>query len=60
MQTTGSEVFIDFSKAFHLVEYNILLTKLHRYNVQSMLFEWCIDCLTRRQQEDLVTGEASA
>ena len=52
-------VFIDFSKAFHLVCHNIPLTKLYKYGVHGDLLNWCRDYLTERQQRVVVKGEAS-
>jgi len=43
-------VFIDFAKAFDLVDHTIFLTKLYQYGVRGSLLEWCRDYLTDRQQ----------
>ena len=52
-------VFIDFAKAFDLVDHTILLTKLCKYGVRGSLLEWCRDYLTDRQQRVVVKGEVS-
>ena len=52
-------VFIDFAKAFDLVNHTILLTKLYKYGVHGSLLEWCRDYLTDRQQRVVVKGEVS-
>ena len=59
MQDPVDVVFIGFSKAFDLVCYNILLTKLYKYGVHGDLLNWCRDYLTERQQRVVVKGEAS-
>lgn len=52
-------VFIDFAKAFDLVNHNILLTKLFKYGVRGRLLECCKDHLTDRRQGFVVKGELS-
>ena len=52
-------VFIDFAKAFDLVNHTILLTKLYKYGVRGSLLDWCRDYLTDRQQRVVVKGEVS-
>ena len=52
-------MFIDFAKAFDLVNHTILLTKLYKYGVRGSLLDWCRDYLTNRQQRVVVKGEVS-
>ena len=52
-------VFIDFAKAFDLVNHSILLNKLYKYGIRGSLLNWCRDCLTNRRQRVLVKGKVS-
>ena len=52
-------VFIDFSKAFDLVDHDILLTKLYKYGVHGDLLSRCRDYLTDRQRHVIVKRDAS-
>ena len=42
--------FIDFSKAFDLIDHNILMHKLQILNVPPVLLNWCSRFLQNRQQ----------
>ena len=53
------EVFIDFAKAFDLVNHSILLFKLYKYGIRGSLLDWCRDYLTNRRQRVVVKGEVS-
>ena len=43
-------IFIDFSKAFHTVNYNILSEKLKEYGIQSENLKWFRSYLSKRKQ----------
>ena len=48
-------VFVDFRKAFDLVDHNILFAKLTKYNIRSFLLLWFASYLTNREQRVRVT-----
>lgn len=43
-------VLIDYCKAFHMAEHDILLKKMEVYGVSSLAFTWFQSYLTHRQQ----------
>ena len=43
-------IFIDLSKAFDTVNYQILSDKLQHYSIRGIAFDWFSDCLKNRQQ----------
>jgi len=49
-------VFVDFSKAFDLVDHNILLKKLYQKSVPKLLCEWFKSFLSQRRQRVRVPG----
>ena len=52
-------VFVDFRKAFDLVDHNILFTKLSKYNIPNFLQLWFASYLTNRQQRVRVNSSVS-
>ena len=52
-------VFIDFAKAFDLVNHSVPLNKLYKYGIRGSLLDWCRDYLTNRRQRVVVKGEVS-
>ena len=52
-------VFVDFRKAFDLVDHNILFTKLLKYNIPNFLLLWFASYLTNRQQRVRVNSSVS-
>ena len=44
------EIFLNLSKAFGIVDHNILLAKLEHYEIRGLLNEWFCSYLTNRQQ----------
>ena len=47
-------VFLEFSKAFDLVNHSLLIRKLNQYGVGEQLLECCKDYLRNRQQRVVV------
>ena len=52
-------VFLEFSKAFDLVNHSLLIRKLNQYGVGEQLLECCKDYLRNRQQRVVVRGGTS-
>ena len=52
-------VFVDFRKAFDLVDHNILFTKLLKYNMPHFLLLWFASYLSNRQQRVRLNGSVS-
>ena len=49
-------VFVDFCKAFDLVDHGILLTKLAGMGVSKSFWKWCQNFLTGRMQQVKLPG----
>ena len=43
-------IFLDFSKAFHTINHNILLGKLHKYGIRGLPHAWFSRYITNRKQ----------
>ena len=52
-------IFIDFAKAFDLVNHSVPLNKLYKYGIRGSLLDWCRDYLTNRRQRVVVKREVS-
>jgi len=57
MFATG--IFLDLSKAFDTVDYEILISKLYRYGFQDIVINWLIDYLYNREQYVFINGSTS-
>ena len=53
-------VFFDIKKAFSTVDHDVLLTKLRKYGVVEMEFEWFKSYLTDCKQSCTLSGENSS
>ena len=49
-------IFLDFQKAFDILDYGILLDKLYCYGIRGFAHEWFISCLSNRQQSVIYSG----
>ena len=56
----NSVVFFYIKKAFNTVDHDILLSKLRKYGVVGLEFEWFMWYLTDREQSCAINGENSS
>ena len=52
-------VFIDFSKAFDVVDHGILLKKFDHIGIRGILLDWCKSFLSDRKQAVILNGHTS-
>ena len=56
---TSDVVFLDFEKAFDLVQHVHLYLKLQQYGIRGQILEWLSDFLLERYQRVVLEGESS-
>lgn len=54
-----AQVFLDLSKAFDTVNYDILISKLNRYSVEGTVLKWFRNDLSNREQYVYLNGYSS-
>lgn len=52
-------IFLDLSKAFDTVDYEILISKLYRYGFRDVVLKWLKDYLINREQYVFINGSTS-
>lgn len=52
-------VLVDFSKAFDIVDHNIVITKINSLNMPESIKKWIVSFLTNRKQKVIVDGVCS-
>ena len=52
-------VFLDFSKAFHTVDHDVLMIKLHHYGIRGNALRWFESYLKNRKQFVTYNGVSS-
>ena len=55
----GCGVFIELQKAFEIFNHDILLSKLNRYSIRGVAFDWFKSCLSHRTQYATINNERS-
>lgn len=53
-------IYIDFSKAFDIVNHDILLNKLHHYGIRGIIHDWFRDYLSQRTQSIILSQHVSS
>ena len=52
-------LFLDFSKAFDMIDHDILLEKLNIFGIRGLCLSWIKSYLTNRKERVVISGKSS-